>query len=442
MMTTSISVRTYIVSFIFLLAIVYTAYIPSQSDFSHIILPYTSAFLCYLVLIYNRSNKSQFVLLIGLAILARFILIFSFPNLSDDIYRFSWDGRCIHLGISPYAYLPSEIVGQYPGLQEELYDQLNSPHYYSIYPPIGQFIGYIATFIKEDIYLQSIVFKSFLFISELGTFYFAKKIMQHLQLSMDRILLYALNPLIIIEIMGNIHFEGFMIVFLSAGLFYLLTNKNILSAGSMALSICSKLLPLMFLPLFWVVNGRKRGLIYNLLIGISALFLFIPLIEQSDLFHFQNSLDLYVRKFEFNGGIYYFIRWIGYWIKGYNVIHVIGPILSLTTIISILGLAYKYSRSERKSSAALITVMLFSFTAYLLFATTVHPWYLSTIIFLCIFTQFRFPVLWSLLIFFTYINYSYTPYFENLFIVLLEYSILYSYLIYEWKYKIKTQVSI
>jgi hypothetical protein len=124
------------------------------------------------------------------------------------------------------------------------------------------------------------------------------------------------------------------------------------------------------------------------------------------------------------------------------VIHVIGPILSLTTIISILGLAYKYSRSERKSSAALITVMLFSFTAYLLFATTVHPWYLSTIIFLCIFTQFRFPVLWSLLIFFTYINYSYTPYFENLFIVLLEYSILYSYLIYEWKYKIKTQVSI
>ena len=62
----------------------------------------------------------------------RLMLLFSFPNLSDDIFRFIWDGRMCSLGINPYGYLPSEIVDNHAALGAELYSELNSPNYFTI----------------------------------------------------------------------------------------------------------------------------------------------------------------------------------------------------------------------------------------------------------------------------------------------------------------------
>ena len=77
--------------------------------------------------------------------------------------------------------------------------------------------------------------------------------------------------------------------------------------------------------------------------------------------------------------------------------------------------------------------MLFAIYFYLAFATIVHPWYVTLPVMLCLFTRFRFPILWSGLIFLTYINYSYDEYFENLWMVGIEYVLVFSFLIYELK---------
>ena len=57
-------------------------------------------------------------------------------------------------------------------------------------------------------------------------------------LSPSRTLLYALNPLVILEIVGNIHHEGYVV------------------AGA----VCAKLLPLMFAPFLWRRAGFKNGM--------------------------------------------------------------------------------------------------------------------------------------------------------------------------------------
>ena len=74
------------------------------------------------------------------AILIRTGLLWSTPNLSDDLYRFQWDGRLQDLGISAYAQAPEDIMAGNPDdpVLQQLFPHLNSPEYYSIYPPGAQ----------------------------------------------------------------------------------------------------------------------------------------------------------------------------------------------------------------------------------------------------------------------------------------------------------------
>jgi amino acid transporter len=49
-----------------------------------------------------QTEKNNFNFLILISVLFR-LLIFSLPNLSQDFYRFIWDGRLILLGLNPFT---------------------------------------------------------------------------------------------------------------------------------------------------------------------------------------------------------------------------------------------------------------------------------------------------------------------------------------------------
>ena len=422
--------KIYSLSLLFLIGITFLGYIPDQSDFIKIIVAYSFCFIAYLLLL--RSN-SQVNTILGLCILSRFILIFAFPNLSDDIYRFIWDGRLIHAGISPYQDIPVDVVGMSNNLDTTLLDKLNSPNYFSLYPPIAQLFNYISTIVSTQTLIgESIIYKSLLFLSDMALMKLIVLLLQQFSLAKERLFLYALNPLIIIEIMGNVHFEGVMISFLALSLLYIGKRQWSYSGVSLAMSIGSKMLPLMFsLAYFFYLRIGRWTLVLATI--VTSIILFAPILFSTDFFNIATSLDLYVKKFEFNGSIYYLLRAIGYKVYGYNTIHIWGPALSVATILSIAYISYikRYHKT-----VSLIQVILFCTTIFLLTSRTVHPWYLSLALFACIFTRFRYPIVWSYLIFSTYINYSYAEYYENLWMVMLEYTIVYSYMIYElWNNK-------
>jgi hypothetical protein len=57
-----------------------------------------------------RTKDSRSLLIIGLVFAALFrlsIILFP-PYLSDDIYRYVWDGRVQAAGVNPYRYIPSD----------------------------------------------------------------------------------------------------------------------------------------------------------------------------------------------------------------------------------------------------------------------------------------------------------------------------------------------
>jgi len=100
-----------LVSITWLLSVIFLCYIPHQEDFTLIATGYLISFASYIYLIRALSLEPT-IFIIGLAILARLLIIPAFPNLSDDIYRFIWDGRLWHDGIHPFLHLPYELVNR------------------------------------------------------------------------------------------------------------------------------------------------------------------------------------------------------------------------------------------------------------------------------------------------------------------------------------------
>ena len=403
-----------------------------QSDFSKLITYYSIFFIFYVGVFYFLKAEKIVWYFIGLGILLRLILVFSFPNLSDDIYRFIWDGRLIHNGINPFNHLPGyflESGHEVAGITLDLFEKLNSPEYYTIYPPVSQAIFSFACWVSPNSYFGSaLVMKAFMFLFECGSIYLIVQLLRHFSLPLKNVLIYTLNPLIVLEITGNLHFEGAMIFFLLLAIWLLVKKREHLSAIAFALSITSKLLPLMFLPFLIRRLGWKNSIWYFLILGLTLLVCFSPLLNQTFINNFANSLDLYFQKFEFNASFYYLLRWIGMQVRGYNMIHTIGPLLGLIVLATISYRAYSENKIAYEN---IFSAFLFAICTYLFLATTIHPWYVAMPLVLCTFTRFRFPILWSGLIMLTYINYSYPDYFENLWVVGFEYFMVFGYLGFE-----------
>ncbi len=424
---------------VLLVATFYIAFVPTQSDFFDIIIAGGIAFAGYGYLSFFSNTKARQIF--GLGMIIRFGMLFAFPNLSDDIYRFVWDGQLSAYGLNPYEYLPSDIISNMDSpFWQELFTNMNSPDYYTIYPPFTQLIFFISTWAGENVWWSSFIIKVCFLIAEIFTFIGIVRLLESLKKNTSLAAIYFLNPLIIVEGMGNLHFEIIMVSFLTWAIYYTLIKEKIaVGALLFTLSIASKLLPLMFLPYFlFKLSGTKRIKFFAL--GLTfILFAFLPIIIGLDIGNFGSSIDLYFQKFEFNAGIYYLMRYIGQLWSGYNLIHYIGPLLGTFAVLLILRKAYF---SSTNSLQQFLDFAFFSFCSYLLLATTVHPWYLVIPIMLSVFVRFRFVVTWSFLIMLSYINYSYDPYFENLWVVGLEYGLVFGIIGYEyiWNGKRKERV--
>lgn len=422
-----------------------------QHEFAGIIGFYIPLFILYLLVAFRLAGtQAPLTFWIGLAALLRLLLVFSEPNLSNDVYRFIWDGRLLVQGYNPFDHLPLYYLeNEVPveGINQLLFEGFDSKNTYTVYPPVAQAqFGSACWLFPNHIYWSTVVMKIWLFTFEMGSIYLIVKLLRQFQLPPGNVLLYALNPLIIIEITGNLHFEGAMIFFLLLALWLLVRQRGVpsvknrlLSAVAFAFSICSKLLTLLFLPFLIKRMGWGRSILYFTVTGLVTVLLFLPVVNATFLTHFGDSLNLYFQKLEYNASLYYLFRWLGFQVWGYNQIALIGPALGLLAFGGIMWMALRGAVFKKNKSVfpdlnfrRLPEVWLFAICLYLVCTTTVHPWYTALPVVLCIFTKWRFPIVWSGLIFLTYINYSYEPYRENLWVVAVEYTGVAAWFWWEW----------
>ncbi|MCK5441874.1 MAG: mannosyltransferase [Maribacter sp.] len=410
------------------------AYHLERTDFLKLITLFGSLFfLCYKLIQFEKWNF-KFLLVVG--ILFRLVFLIAEPNLSQDYYRFIWDGELVGNFINPYLHLPNTLIEQQDLIvsnAQELHQGMGtlSARHFSNYPPLNQFLFALATFLGGKSILGSVItMRMIILFSDLAIFYFGRKLLKNLNLSPHLIFWYFLNPLIIVELTGNLHFEGVMLAFFVASLYLLSIKKWVLAAVLYALSISVKLVPLIFLPLFLKHFGLKKSIPFFAIIGITSVILLAPFFSTEFITNYSNTIGLWFSNFEFNAGLYNVIKQfaIQFEIKPWKLIKTYGKITPY--VIIILVLLFTFLRKNQKLSV-LISSMLWILTIYYFLTTTIHPWYIIFLALLTIFTQYKYALVWSLLVILSYYAYSQISFKENLGLLAVEYIAVYGFLIFE-----------
>jgi hypothetical protein len=235
------------------------------------------------------------------------------------------------------------------------------------------------------------------------------------------LIFYWLNPLVILELTGNLHFEGFVLLFLLFALYFL--SKEILSGSGFfwGIAIGMKLLPLMLFPALLTYAKTRKSIGFWVASFVAILVSFAWLLIDDSWINFLQSLRLYQGKFEFNASIYYLLREAGFWIKGYNTIATLSKILSGITLLSIIYFSWK---RKPKSILELLDLWVLIYLIYLILQPVVHPWYIIPALGLSLLTSRNAFLVWSFAVIFSYQAYGNIGFEENPIFLILEYGLL------------------
>lgn len=364
-------------SWLLLFASFYWLFQLSQSGHNGTLISiYSFAFVAYLALIFLADKISIRSFILGTTLL--YLLAFwQLPYLSNDYFRFLWDGEMIHLGINPFDFTPHQIIQQksfsncyyldlYAGMGEL------SRSNYSCYPTVNQFYFYISTLFSKDIFANVMVMRATILLSLLFGMSQLKSILNHFGLNPKRIFYFVLNPLVVLESIGNLHFELVTVSFLLAAFNLLLKQKYLLSAVLFALAVHVKLIPLLLLPFLLPYLGWKNSLRYSIYAGISVILLFIIFIDLSNAGNFLMSLQLYFRQFEFDSFVLYPYLQYGQTKFGWNLTSLYAPKLAKWAFVFILAIAWNRSKID---AFEMFKRMFWATMIYYFLTSTVHPWY-------------------------------------------------------------------
>ncbi len=405
-----------------------------RTDFIKLVFLFAALFFLYLRTIQFEKWNLKFLLVIG--ILFRLAFLGTEPHLSQDFYRFIWDGHLVAHFINPYLEVPDLLIQRQDLVipnSHELYSGMGelSAKHFSNYPPLNQLLFALAALLGGKSIMGSVlVMRTLIITADIGIVYYGRKLLKQLNRPPHLIFWYFLNPLVVVELTGNLHFEGVMLFFFVWAIYLLSQKKWRVAALPYALSICIKLVPLLFLPFFFKHLGIKKSLVFYLMVGTACFILFLPFYSPDFLENYSQTIGLWFSNFEFNAGLYNGIKQIVVFFDGkpWELIKTYGKIVPVLTVLAVSG--FTFLRRNQKPSI-LLTSMLWSLTLYYLLSATVHPWYIVFLVLLGVITEYRFVLVWSLVVVLSYYAYSNPAFTENLWLLAVEYFVVFGFLGYE-----------
>ena len=223
-------------------------------------------FMAWLV-IRARTARSTLIIVIVLAALFRLSLLFSPPYLSDDIYRYIWDGRVQATGINPYRYIPADsALAQLR--DDKIYPRINRKDYArTIYPPAAEAVFFLTTRISESVTWMKATMVAF----EALAVWALAQLLASFGMPRQRILLYAWHPLVVWEFAGSGHADSIAIAFIALALLARRRNSEIGTGISLGGATLGKIFPFVLFPAFYKRWDWKMPLAFLTAIAVGYL---------------------------------------------------------------------------------------------------------------------------------------------------------------------------
>jgi alpha-1,6-mannosyltransferase len=197
-------------------------------------------------------------LIVGLAVGLRAFLLAFDPLLSDDIYRYVWDGRVQAAGINPYRYVPADEA--LTSLRDDaIYPRINRHDYApTIYPPVAQFFFALVTRLGESVTVMRIGLLG----CEAAAVVAIMLLLRRLRKPLTRIVAYLWHPLPMWEIANSGHVDALMVALMMLGIWLAIAGWPLRGAVAVALAALAKPFAALALPTLWRPwDWRMPGLV-------------------------------------------------------------------------------------------------------------------------------------------------------------------------------------
>jgi hypothetical protein len=319
------------------------------------------------------------------ALLLRLPLLALPPSLSDDAWRYLWDGKVAAAGFNPYALAPA--AEELAPLRDEVWQRLPHKEVPTVYPPLAVAAFSIATRFPFPL----LAWKGIAAGADLAACALLLALARRLGVPEGRTLWYAWNPLVALEISGMGHVDALGVMAVVGTVLCLVRSRRDGAAATWAAAgVLAKLVPLAAFPLWSRRSGRPAWFLAASLGLVAAAGL--PVLAATG--GVPPGLFTYGVSWEFNGPLFEPL-WRGLdrmdaapalatlldrlkdWTGEHELWNPLYPYLYPQLLAKVLlggGMLAAVALSLREDDPAEGTERLFG--RLLLCSATVYPWYL------------------------------------------------------------------
>ena len=319
-------------------------------------------------------------------------------------------------GYNPYLFVPADVLANKTPISNAIFGEYfvslaNNKLYSSSFPLVQLFASLSALFSTIHPLIGLVILRIPIILADFVIIKFLIKLLDKLNLSYSGLLIYALNPLVIIGLTGNINFIGLMLCFFVVGVYFIIHNKWINAIFFFTLSAASSIFPFLLIPLVFKKLKIAKSIVFILLMIVLFSMFWIPFYHENFFASILNNVNSNFNTLQNNFGLINVFDWF----TGDSKI--ILPTIFIVALVSI-------SISRASDWISILKGMMFCLTAFILLNFKIEPNYFVLLIFLSVLVQeYHYAIVWS---FIAMLNYSiFAPFLAiHYWIMPVEYSIL------------------
>jgi hypothetical protein len=293
---------------------------------------------------------------VAVGLLTRVAILPTPHILSDDAFRYAWDGRVAAAGINPFVHTPDDPALAH--LRTSLHPRINHPDLVTVYPPVAQVCFLAAHVLGRDAPMRGLQLVSLS--AELLTWIVMGLALARHRLPWTRLTLLAWFPLLWVQGYAPGHTDLWGLPFVVGFGIAVARRRAIVAGVCIALAAMVKPMALAFLPAVVRTWDRRRSVVLTLSALAVAVLAYLPFLSAGD--NLFASAELMARKWSFNGSVAEIL-------ERTLPERAVRPTLAalLVALVSLISLGRR----------PVVHRALLLFTAVVVSTTTLYPWYLA-----------------------------------------------------------------